>query len=305
MRRTLRIACGVALVALVLTGCRYGSTYTVNPDNTVSGRIYIAGYQDPADPPGDPTIIEEQANSIAAVFSTSTVTPHNEGDWVGFYVYIDHEPLASFADPPEATWDVQILKSGNEYRVFGYTATEETAERTSANTNSGYLELDIHFPGNLIESTGATDTTVTPGWAHFNLLTMPLNQTPYAKGFGPPPPEPDPVVTVVITPHPDPVVTPAASPSASPNASPSAAPAVNGDGDSIPIWVWAVGGGLVVALAGMIGFMAANRKPAIQPPTETKSKAKPVVEEPEAEEAEDVADEDEAEEEKPPPKKKK
>ncbi len=279
MGRTSRIACGVALVAVFLAGCRYNATYTINADDTVSGRIYTALYQDPAADPVDASV-KSDADTIAASFTAATETPHNEGSWVGYYVYFTNEPLATFADPPTTTWDVQILKVGGQYQVFGYTATDENATRTSAINESGYLELDVYFPGTLVEATGASETNVSPGWAHFDLLAEPLNQTPYAKGNGPAaPPEPEPVHTVIITPAPEPVVTPVVTPVVIPSASPSStvapliAPHEEGN-SSIPVWVWAVGGALVAALAGMIGYTVATRKPKVaaektpEPPNE-------------------------------------
>lgn len=307
MSRSLRIACGIVTIALVLSGCRYASTYTINNNGTVSGRVYVALYQDPAEASVQ-DMVDSQAQTIADSFTTSVKTPHNEGDWIGYYINISNEPLSSFADPPEQTWDVKITKSGNEYRVFGYTATAGDQARASATDDSGYLELDVHFPGNLIEATGATDTTVSPGWAHFNLLTIPLDQTPYARGSGPPPPpDPDPVVTIVIPPSP--VVTPEVTPSVTPSEIPSPSPsAVSDEGEdtSIPVWVWAVGGGLLVALAGMIGFALANRKPAAPTEPAGKSKAKPKAEEPVEDETEDdeLGDEPEDIEPEEKPKKK-
>lgn len=307
MSKRLRVACGIAVVALLLSSCRYGANYTINNNGTVTGRVYVALYQDPDPSAADVhDMVESEAQTIADSFTTSVVTPHDEGDWVGYYVNINNEPLASFADPPQATWDIQITKSGNEYSVVGWTAAADDMARSSATDAGGYLELEVHFPGNLIEADNASATTVAPGYAFFNLLTVPVGVAPYARGFGPPPPAPDPVVTVVITPEPvvTPVVTPVVSPSETPSASPSAAPAEEG-GTSIPPWVWAVGGVLVVALAAMIGFALASRKPATpaEPASKTRSKVK---EEPEEDESEDEPEDEEPEEKpkkKSPPKK--
>lgn len=308
MRRTMKIVCGVTLAAILLAGCKYDAAYTINDDGTVSGRILTALYQEPGESPVN-DMVQGDADTIAASFTNATITPHNSGPWIGYFINFTNEPLATFAATPEYTWDVRIVKSGSNYEVFGYTATDENMTRTSANDNSGYLRVDVYFPGPLIEATEASESSVNPGWARFDMLTIPLNSTPYAKGSGPvaapPAPAPAPVQTVVIPPAPEPVVTPSATPSATPSPSPTGVPTVSDDnGSSIPVWVWAVGGVLLVALASMIGFMVANRKQTIPVAPATKAPAKaraiPVEEEPE----EDEPEEDEPEEEKPSPKKK-
>jgi len=296
MRKSLRLVSCIALATIVLAGCRYSSTYTINDDGTVSGRIYTAIYQDPTEDPVQ-AMVESDATTIASTFTTATISPHNEGDWVGYFINFTNEPLATFASLPEYYWDVQIIQIGSRYRIQGYTGTDGDSFRTSATEDSGYLEFEVHFPGTLTEVSGADESSVDIGWARFNLLALPAGSSPYAVGNGPSaPPEPEPVVTVVITPDaPDPIVTPVVTPSESPEASPSPIPNASDEGDSsIPVWVWVVGGVLIAALAGMIGFAVAGKKAPVEaapaakpkPKLEPKADAEPEEEEPAEEEGE-------------------
>lgn len=267
--RRLGAVCVAVVAALALTGClRQTASYTVSADDTVSGRIYKAlhlDYIDETDP-----FQGTGVDDIAATFTNVTVTPHNEGEWRGYYVDFMNEPLASFADPVTENWDIQILKTDATYRAYGYTPTaSDEGVRNTITDEGGYLELWVTFPGALVEAPAAAETgTVGTGpasWALFNLLTIPIDTTPYARGMGAsavtPDPDPDPVVTVVITPEPDPEVTPA--PTATPTLTTGLITPADGDEGSIPAWVWAAGGALVLALAGLIGYTFANRKPKI------------------------------------------
>ncbi len=315
MGRTLKIMCGVVLAAILLTGCRYSATYTINADNTVSGRIYTAGYLDPGDASAHDTIkayIDGDADNIASAFSTSVKSLYIDGDWYGYFIDITDEPLPSFAAAPEAAWDIQIIRTGPQYRVNGYTFTDDDdVPRPSARDNGGYLTVDVRMPGNLTYSVSASLATETPARVQWDLLNVvPVGTTPTATSDAsspepPAPPAPEPVVTVVIPPAPEPVVTPSVTPSASPSAPPLIAPAPSGDDNGIPLWVWAVGGVLVLALAGMIGFMVANRKTPTPAPAASATKAKPKPKAPveEAPEPEDDEDGEDSEEESPPRKK--
>jgi len=306
MRNPLRIACGVALAALALAGCRLDAAYTINPDDTVSGRVYVAVWLDPGNPGSHEFLeatLDSNAQTIADAFTTSVMSAYVDGNWYGHFIDITDEPLASFSGAPEAAWDIQIIKTGNKYRVNGYTTNDDDEQpRPSARSNGGYITVDVRMPGELQFAISATTATESPARVSWDLLNVvPIGTTPYAisDNSPPPPPDPDPVVTIVIPPDLDPVVTPVVTPSATPSVSPSAVPASNGDGDSIPVWVWAVGGGLVAALAGTIGFAVANRKPPVPVAPAAKPKAKA-----EEEPAEEEPTEEEPEEEKPAEKKK-
>ncbi len=315
MRKTLRVAAGVALAVILLSGCRYDATYTIHTDNTVSGRIYTAGWLDPGDPTTHDTVkayIDADADVIADAFTTSVKSAYTDGAWYGYFIDLTDEPIPSFADPAQAAWDIQIIRTGDAYRVNGFTfEDDDDPPRPQARDNGGYITLDVRAPGELEIAISASSATESPCRIQWDLLNVvPVGTTPYAicDATPPEPPDPDPAVTVVITPDPivtpEPVVTPVVTPVETPSESPSPV-ADGGESDSIPTWVWAVGGGLLVALAAMVGFAIANRKPA-EPPApapKAKSKAK-AVEEPAEDEAEDEP-EDEPEDEEPEEKPKK
>lgn len=281
-RRSVTIAVAAAL-AFILTGClRYSSSYYIQSDSTVDGSIYVAladGYQNDSDP-----YKGTGAGEIGAWFSSSTITDYSGSGWYTYIIEFHDEPLASFSAVPDAAWKIQIIKgAAGRYTIHGYDSDSfEPDTRTKITSEGGFVYLSVAFPGTLVEQTGAASSgnSSGSGWATWDLMSM--SGVPYAKGNGgvlftidpglfidlfpdpvvTAPAVPEPVVTVTVGPAP--VVTPTTSPSPSPTA--SAVATSSGDGDrkaKIPAWVWATGAVLVAALAGLIGYTLANRKPSV------------------------------------------
>jgi hypothetical protein len=282
-RRSLAVALIAALV-LSLTGClRYSAIYYIQSDGTVSGQIYTAlkeGYQTNSDP-----YKGTGAGSIAAQFPGATVTDQSMGEWYGYLVSFSNAPLSSFSTAPSAAWDAQITKTGGVYKIVGYNTDSTTAEtRDAITSNAGYSYLQIGFPGALKDAGNAASSGTTSGgsgWAQWDLVTM--TGTPHAEGYGAvltidpgiyhffpldptpgpvasPAPAPAPVVTVVVTPSAGPSPSPSESiaPSPSPTLTTIAAPLSGGSGGT-PVALWIVLAALVVALAGLGGFMLFQR----------------------------------------------
>lgn len=276
----------IATLVLALSGClRYNSIYYIQSDGTVSGQIYTAlkeGYQNNSDP-----YKGTGAGDIAAAFPGATITDVTSAPWYGYLVQFSNAPLSSFAAVPTAAWGVQITKTGNVYKVVGYNTDSTTADtRNAINSNDGFTYLQVGFPGALKDAGNAPDsgTSSGSGWAEWDLVNM--TGTPHAEGYGAllfidpglfhfdpipvspgplatPASTPAPVVTVVITPSA--AQSPSPSPSASSGATPSptlttiGAPSTGGSGDGIPPWVWIALAALVVALAGVGGYMLSQR----------------------------------------------
>jgi hypothetical protein len=285
MKRRSLAAVLIATLVLTLTGClRYNSIYYIQSDGTVSGQIYTAlkeGYQTNSDP-----YKGTGAGDIAAQFPGATITDVTAAPWYAYLVSFSNAPLSSFAAVPSAAWQVQITHVGNVYKVVGYDTDGTTADtRNAINSNGGYTYLQIGFPGALKDAGNAASsgTSSGSGWAEWDLVNM--TGTPYADGYGglmfvdpglfhfdPFGPTPGPVATPAPTPVPKPAVTVVITPSAAPSPSPSAsggaspsptlttiaAPSSGGSG-GIPAAVWIVLAALVVALAGLGGFMLSRR----------------------------------------------
>jgi hypothetical protein len=99
-----------------------------------------------------------------------------------------------------------------------------------------------------------------PGVAQWNMAT--ITEKPYARGRMPVVPpdapassDPDPVVTVVITPSPDRVVTPSTSPSTPA----SAAMTSQQGGNDIPAWIWGVGALLLASVVGLGAYALTSK----------------------------------------------
>ena len=285
-RRSIVLVLAAAL-ALVLSGCaRYSTSYTIQTDDTVDGSIYVAlaeGYQTDSSP-----YYGTGAGDIAASFTNATITEQIVPGWYGYTIDFTDEPLATFGWDPDQPWKLQITKSSGGYSVLGFDGVYTADQVNTIQTNDGWMTLSVTFPGALTEEYGAVASGTTDagqGWAYWDLLAIEAGGSgqAYARGntglptlhlvpgllddlFPDPatlPADPAPAVTVTIAPPVEPVVTPA------PSVTPTAVPAGNdgsSDKTSIPVWVWAAGGALVVALAGLIGYTAANRKPKIAAP---------------------------------------
>ncbi len=286
MKRRSLAAVLIATLVLTLTGClRYNSIYYIQSDGTVSGQIYTAlkeGYQTNSDP-----YKGTGAGEIAAQFPGATIADVTSAPWYGYMVSFSNAPLSSFAAVPSAAWQVQITKTGNVYKVVGYNTDSTTPETRNAITSEGgYTFLQIGFPGALKDGGNASSsgTASGSGWAEWDLINM--TGTPHADGYGglifidpglyhfdPIPISPGPIATPAATPAPKPVVTVVVTPSAAPSPSPSAssaaspsptlttigAPPSGGSGEGIPPWVWIALAALVVALAGVGGFLLSQR----------------------------------------------
>ena len=302
MRRKFLAACLAGLAVLTLSGClRQSAYYYIQPDDTVDGTIYIAldeAYTSASDP-----YRGTGAGDIAAFFDHATVTPFDNGKWKGYHVDFVDEQLATFSEAVTDTWGIQILKDdNNEYVINGYSPTpsDDSTRQTIVN-DDGFMQLTVSFPGTLIEQAQAKETSAsgeTPGWAAWDMLTV--TSAPTARGHGgtlihlipgigslflpggdpvpnpatsAAPVAPKPAVTVVVTPSAEPSAKP--SPSASPSATPAVIAAPSDDsGSSIPVWVWIVGGALLVALATLAGALAATsrrRTPIPVPPSASAS----------------------------------
>ncbi len=293
MRRRSLAAAMIAALVLTLTGClRYNSIYYIQSDGTVSGQIYTAlkdGYQDDSKP-----YHGTNAGDIAAYFQNATITDFSGSGWYGDIVTFNNEPLSTFAAPPDEAWKVQITKNNNTYHVVGYD-TDQVDDNTRNNieNNDGYVYLNVSFPGTLTDAGNAAQNGNTNGigWAKWDMVNM--TGSPYATGNGglilinpgifhlnpinpsatpaPSPtqaaPAPQPVTTVVVTPSPTSSAKPSASPSASPSTSAVAAGGGAGGSTGVPPWVWITMAALVVALAGVGGYMVATRGRAPVPAT--------------------------------------
>lgn len=304
MRKKLAAVAAATLATLALTGCiRQSAYYYIQSDDTVDGTIYMAVHEDYVSD-SDP-YRGTGAGEVVAYFANTTVTEFDNPPWIGYHIDFVDEPLATFAAVPDAAWKAQITKAANKYTVYGYTPTaEDESLRDTIHDMDGFLQMTVIFPGALVEQDLADETSVgaeIPGWAGWDMDEV--VGTPYAKGNGglffhlvpgwadlfdpldplaepPLDPEPAPVVTVVITPEPDAPDTPD-TPAASPTPTTAiAAPEGDDEKAAIPAWVWAAGGALVLALAGLIGYTLANRKPktpevAAEPKPETPAEKKP------------------------------
>lgn len=297
-----RIVVLVGIAALVLAGClRQSASYEINPNGTVDATISIGMHQDyidPAQPYNGITAVQE----VLDHFTTDTIVDNDYGDWVGYRIYLDDEPMSSFADPAVAAWDLQILSDGDTWVVYGIEYdSDQDAIRQTITDNDGYLDISILFRGgDLIEEDGAVFTMVpAPGVAQWDMVT--ITEQPYARGEkapAVPPGPPDPVVTVIITPSPppgpppSPVVTPSETPSATPSPSESPAPVSGDKDDGIPVWVWGVGGLLLAAVVGLGTYALASRSKDAPDGTDEDPEPKD-----EAQLEEDAEDEDEGEDE--------
>lgn len=253
-----RVWTGIAvLAALALSGCmRMVASYTID-GGSVDAVIVIRMQED--------YINEEQpyrgtpAGAIADHFTTESIVQSDDGEWKGYQITLTNEPLSHFTDPPEDYWDIQIVKEGTHYVVHGLEWTEDnSATQEAIATNDGYLYLNVEFDGNLVDWNPEASADQMTKIVQWELATA--TEQPYARAQAPaaaapdPEPEPEPVVTVVVTPSPSAEPEPSASPSAGPVALPEA-----GDDSSVPVWVWIVGGALLVAVAGMGAFLLAKR----------------------------------------------
>ncbi len=308
-RHVARAALAVAL-AVVLSGCvRFSSSYTIQTDDTVDGTIFVAlaeGYQTDTDP-----YKGTGAGDIAANFTNATITENIVAGWYGYIVDFTDEPLATFAWDPDQPWKLQITKTTDGYSVLGFNGEYTSDQVDTIQGADGWMTMSVTFPGALMEQYGAVASGTTDagqGWAYWDLLAIEKGGSgqAYARGktavtfvhlvpgllddlFPDPatlPTEPAPAVTVTIAPHVEPVVTPTpdATPSVASTATPTAAPTGSdgtSDKTSIPVWVWAAGGALVAALAGLIGYTAANRKPKTPEPAVEKTPEPPVEKTPE------------------------
>jgi len=274
MRKTTLVVFA-AFMALALTGClRQSAQYEITNAGTVDARFYVAIHDDYLDE--SETYKGTPAGEILDHFVTATISPQDFPEWTGFVILLEDEPMSSFNDPATTTWDVRILGDDSERKVYGMEYnSEQDGIRQTIIDNDGYLTLEMTFPGDVVVENGA-GVWFGPGWStvQWNMATI-LAQ-PYARARMPfvglpepaDPPEPNPVVTVVITPdpEPDPVVTPEPDPTESllPTPSASAVPATEipaepADGDSLPVWIWIVGAALVATLAGMSTYLMTNR----------------------------------------------
>ena len=257
MSRTTLIAATAILGALALTGClREDGTYVLNEDNTVDGTIVLAldaNYADPTNP-----VSPFDANDIASHYVHATVSNLGQPGWVGDRISFVDEPITTFVTATE-DWEITVSRVGAQYVVTGAAIDpNDASSKQTVSDEGGSMTLKVTFPGKVSEHNGSlSGRTVT-----WNMLTQ--DAAPYARGdavpaAAAPPPAPEPVVTVVVTPAPTP---PAAveSPSPTPTSSPTviAAPE-DKDSGSIPMWVWIVGGALVVAVVALGSFMLASK----------------------------------------------
>ena len=285
MKRRGIAAALIATLVVALTGClRYSGVYNIQSNGTVSGQIYTAlkeGYQDDSKP-----YHGTNAGDIAAHFQNATISEMMNPPWYGYIITFTDEPLSTFAAVPSEAWQVQITKSGNVYTVNGYNTDQaDDNTRNAIKNNDGFVSLQVSFPGTVKDPGNSKDSGELNGVGYVVWDLVNMTGTPHATGNGglillypgihfnpiqptaapattpappanPPKTTPQPVVTVVVTPSPK------ASPSASPSPSPTPtamAAGSSGGSSGIPPWVWIVMGGLLAALAGLGGFMAANR----------------------------------------------
>lgn len=296
MRRRSLAAAMIAALVLTLTGClRYNSIYYIQSDGTVSGQIYTAlkdGYQDDSKP-----YHGTNAGDIAAYFQNATITDFSGNGWYGDIVTFTNEPLSTFAAAPDEAWKVQITKNNNTYHVVGYdTDQADDNTRNNIKNNGGYVYLNVSFPGDvtdagnstqngnvngvgfvkwdMVNMTGAPDASgsgglilINPGIFHLNPINPSATPAPSPTQAAPAAPAPQPVATVVVTPSAKPSPAASPSPSASPSTSVVAAGGGAGGSTGTPPWVWITMAGLVVALAGVGGYMIATRGRAPVPAT--------------------------------------
>jgi hypothetical protein len=273
MSRKATLLCVLTIATLAITGCtREEGNYTITENNTVNGTIILAVPQNET----NDAVSTWDTATIAAEFAHATVTDLGSPDWVGSRITFSDEPIATFHDPTEL-YQIGITRVGSQFVVEGAPVDPSMAEfRQAVIDSGGIISIRVAFPGEVYEHNGSLSGNAVT----WSVLTQ--SETIYARGSAVPPPpadpvpDPDPANTIVITPSAA-VQTPTPTPNVSPSATPSAG-VVEAKGNSIPMWVWAVGGVLVAALAGMIGYLVANRKPAVPAPVTTATKPKTKVE---------------------------
>ncbi len=300
MSRRISLAALAVIGVFALTGClREDGTYILNEDNTVDGTIVLAIDTDYVDPTTPTSPFD--APAVAAGFLHSTVTDLGEPGWLGDRVTFTDEPITTFLTATE-DYEIAVSRVGTQYVVTGAAIDPNDAStKQTVTDNGGSMTLKVTFPGPVVEHNGSlSGTTVT-----WNMLTQ--DAAPYARGSAVPsaaPPAPDPVVTVVMTPHA--VASPTATPAASAAPSTSAVAEDSGtshassssSSSSIPVWIWIVGGVLLLALIGLGAFLLATKlasKPTATPapegaPTPPVAPAPTAVPAPEAPPADAVPD---------------
>ncbi len=279
-KKTALVAIAV-LAVLALAGCvREDGTYVLNEDNTVDGTIVLAMAIDETNPTPPPSMFD--AADIASGFAHATVTNLGQPGWVGDRITFVDEPIATFSTAVD-DWEISVSRVGTQYVVAGAPIDPaDAATKQNVIDEGGSMDLSVTFPGPVAEHNGTlSGTTVT-----WDMLTQ--DAAPYARGSAvpqAPPAAPDPVVTVVVSPHPTPHASPTPTVIITPSASPSAIAAPDDSGNaSIPVWVWIVGGVLLAAIVGLGSFMIASRTTSGTPaPPEPKPEPEPEVDaEPEA-----------------------
>lgn len=240
MKSILRILGVTTIATLALAGClKTDAEFTIKENNTVDGTIYLAtdkDYLDDASPSKT-----HDADAEASRYSNATVSHYETDRWYGDLIDVASEPIASFAGASDA-WEVDIQRAGDQFVVTGPVPDPDDADsQQTIRDEDGSAMLVVHFPGPVQEHNG---TLVNPKTVQWDMLQM--TEAPYARGYAFVPEDPDPAVTVVVT--------PSASPSASASPTASAAPVETSDG-GIPTWVWIAGIALLALLIALIGVM--------------------------------------------------
>ena len=282
MKKTLRIAAATVVATFALAGClKTDAEFTIKENNTVDGTIYLATdkeYVDDATPSKT-----HDADAEAARYTNATVTHYETDRWYGDRIDVASEPLASFTAASDA-WEIDLQRAGDQFVVTGPVPDPDDADsQQTIQEEDGSAMLVVHFPGPIQEHNGSLSDANTVRW---DMLEM--TEAPYARGLAFESEDPEPTVTVVVTPSATPIASAAPSPSASqsvaasPSASPSASTAPASDDGGIPTWVWIAGGvmlALLIALVGvMVGLLASRGKkaPAVAEP---EPEAEPVTKE--------------------------